>query len=42
MEQNMASILKQLNAKYGVYAITGNHEYIGGVQETVELSRKRQ
>jgi predicted MPP superfamily phosphohydrolase len=39
MEQNMASILKQLNAKYGVYAITGNHEYIGGVQETVKYIR---
>jgi uncharacterized protein len=28
--------LKRLKAKYGVYAITGNHEYIGGVSAAVK------
>jgi len=39
MEQNMASILKRLKATFGVYAITGNHEYIGGVKEAVKYIR---
>jgi predicted MPP superfamily phosphohydrolase len=26
--------LKQLKSKYGTYAITGNHEYIGGINQT--------
>ena len=31
IENNAGEILKQLKAHYGVYAVTGNHEYIGGV-----------
>lgn len=27
--------LKNIKSKYGVYAITGNHEYIGGIHESV-------
>ncbi len=33
---NVGDALLKLNAKYGVYGITGNHEYIGGVKEAVE------
>jgi predicted MPP superfamily phosphohydrolase len=36
MEQNMAASLQKLKAPYGVYAITGNHEYFGGVQKSVD------
>lgn len=32
--------LKRLKAKYGVYAVTGNHEYIGGADPAVEYLRK--
>lgn len=35
MEQNMAASLRKLQAPYGVYAITGNHEYFGGVEKSV-------
>jgi len=35
IEQNLGETLKGLSARYGVYAVTGNHEYIGGVDEAV-------
>lgn len=33
---NVGDALLKLDAKYGVYGITGNHEYIGGVKEAVD------
>jgi predicted MPP superfamily phosphohydrolase len=32
IKQNLGETLRQIKSKYGVYAITGNHEYIGGVE----------
>ncbi len=36
IEQNLGETLKGLRARHGVYAVTGNHEYIGGVDEAVK------
>ncbi len=33
IKENLGESLKNIKPKYGVYAITGNHEYIGGVEE---------
>ncbi|HWA06641.1 MAG TPA: metallophosphoesterase [Ignavibacteria bacterium] len=36
VKQNCGEDLRKLKSKYGVYAITGNHEYIGGVEPAVK------
>jgi len=36
LRDNVGEALLELNAKYGVYGVTGNHEYIGGVNNAVE------
>lgn len=36
LRDNVGEALLELKAKYGVYGITGNHEYIGGVKEAVD------
>lgn len=33
--RNLGPVLQQIRAKLGVYAITGNHEYIGGAEDAV-------
>jgi hypothetical protein len=40
LKDNMGESLEKLTAKYGVYAVTGNHEYIGGVEPSVEFMEK--
>lgn len=32
IRQNLGETIRQIQSKYGIYAITGNHEYIGGVE----------
>lgn len=36
IQKDMGKLLSQLSAPLGVYAITGNHEYIGGVEQAVK------
>lgn len=36
IRENLGEALRHLEAKFGVYAITGNHEYIGGVEAAVK------
>jgi uncharacterized protein len=33
IKQNLGEALFNIRSKYGVYAVTGNHEYIGGAEE---------
>ena len=39
-EQNIAEILEKIHSRYGVFAITGNHEYYGGVQSAVSYMKQ--
>jgi len=44
IDEDLASVIKynvgeelvKLKSKYGIYTVTGNHEYIGGVEEAVK------
>lgn len=36
LRNNIGETLLNIKSKYGVYAVTGNHEYIGGVDEAVK------
>lgn len=40
IKQNGGEALEALRAKWGVYAITGNHEYIGGVEAATNYLQK--
>ncbi len=40
IEQNMTETLKKIKSKYGVFAVTGNHEYFSGVNEAVSYMEK--
>ncbi len=33
IKQNLGEMLRSIRSRYGVFAVTGNHEYIGGVEE---------
>jgi uncharacterized protein len=36
IRQNLGETLRQIKSKFGNYGITGNHEYIGGVEEACQ------
>ncbi len=38
--KNLGSCLEKIKSKYGIYAITGNHEYIGGIQKAIPFLEK--
>jgi predicted MPP superfamily phosphohydrolase len=39
-EQGIAESFKQINAKYGVYASVGNHEYIAGISQSLAFLKE--
>lgn len=36
IDKNLGELFRTLNPKFGVFAVTGNHEYIGGVEPAVK------
>lgn len=40
IKQNLGEILRSIRSRYGVFAVTGNHEYIGGVEPAVRYLRE--
>jgi len=39
-ENQIIKILKKIKSKYGVYAVTGNHEYYSGLNNFINLTEK--
>jgi uncharacterized protein len=40
INKNLGELFKTLTPKYGVYAVPGNHEYIGGVEQAIQYLSK--
>lgn len=40
IDKNLGELFKSLKPKYGVFAVTGNHEYIGGAEQAVNYLSK--
>jgi len=40
IENHLGGLIESIRSKYGVYACTGNHEYIGGVEPAVDFMKK--
>lgn len=40
IKDNMGGLIESIRPRYGVFAVTGNHEYIGGVDEAVAYMTK--
>lgn len=40
IRDNMGGLIESIKPRFGVFAVTGNHEYIGGVDEAVEYMKK--
>jgi uncharacterized protein len=38
--EDMVEPLKKLKSRYGIYAVTGNHEYFAGIDKSVEFMEK--
>jgi predicted MPP superfamily phosphohydrolase len=36
IKQNLGELFKSIKNKFGVYSVTGNHEYIGGIEKSVK------
>lgn len=39
-DQNMDEILRKINSKYGVFMALGNHEYISGIENSIDFLKK--
>jgi uncharacterized protein len=40
IKNNLGDLLRQMKSKYGIFAVTGNHEYFGGVEQAVAYLRE--
>lgn len=42
VQDNVGDVLKEIKSNYGTFAITGNHEYIGGVEQACKYLFKHE